>query len=762
MSESPRGFLNRGIVVAILAFTSAGLAAAATRPPAAVPLRPSALRFEPNVGQTDPQVHFVSGSGHGDVFLTSTEIVLSMRRAEPGPGTGEAGKSAVVRIHILDANPNPRVVGVDPVPGETNYFIGNDPARWHTHVRSFARVRYIGVYPGVDLVAYGNEGNLEYDFEVAPRADPNQIAMSIEGADRVGIDASGDLLLRTALGEIRQKAPRIYQQDGGGRSEIAGGYRMRPNGEVAFQVASYDVRRHLVIDPQIVYSTYFGGTSETDIHAVAVDANGSAYVAGDTYAHDFPTKNPLQPANGHSQSLSAIITKLAPDGASLVYSTYLGGSGDFTLDVAVGIAVDAAGSAYVTGTTGSSDFPTKNAIPGVAGRGTDVFVTKLSADGSSLVYSSVLGGSDFDEPRGIVLDDSNAAYVFGDTRSTDFPTVNPTQQASGGGGFSDGFWLVISPDGSHLLFSTYMGGNNSDDIRSLSVPSQSTDVYLSGVTQSSDFAGNDGSLRGFLALAQRPTSGALGLQSTSGGSILFLIPQQVLVGGSEDPSLIVPRICNVFSCFWSLSPKDVHPVPSLAETTDVEVYFSGGCIVPPGDTSCSGNASILYVDSQTLATKKVIQITDPIPAPSVAFLDSAGFLYVAGGGNIAPSFPIVDSVKDGVGGRDDVFLTVFEPAAGAIVFSTAIGGSGSDDANGIALDGSGNLYLAGQTQSPDFPTKNALQPTAPAPNGASIGDGNSFIVKISSGAVQTVPREPVEPARPGASSTHTLPPRPAD
>ena len=218
-----------------------------------------------------------------------------------------------------------------------------------------------------------------------------------------------------------------------------------------------------------------------------VDSTGAIYVAGDTYAHDFPTKNPVQSANLHDQSLSAIVTKFSPDGASLVYSTYLGGSDTFAIDVAVGIALDSTGAAYVTGTAGSSDFPTKNSIPGV---GNGIFVTKLSADGSSLVYSSVLGGSGFDNPRGIVLDSSNDAYIFGDTQSTDFPTVNPTQAASGGDGYKDGFWSVISADGSQLLFSTYVGGNNDDDVRQLGVFPQTGDVWITGHTQSSDFANN--------------------------------------------------------------------------------------------------------------------------------------------------------------------------------------------------------------------------------------------------------------------------------
>lgn len=748
-----------------LAIAAAGLAFASPDPPASaaparaevVPHRPPELRFEPNVGQTDSQVRFLSSSRGGDVFLTPGEIVLSVRRG---------GESAAVRLHILDANPNPRVVGVDPLPGETNYLLGNDPKKWHSHVPAFARVKYAGVYPGIDLVAYGNEGNLEYDFQVAAGADPRRIAMSVEGADRVGVDLAGDLVMHTSIGEVRQYAPRIYQRDDNGTHEIAGGYVVRSSETVAFKLAAYDATRPLVIDPQLVYSTYFGGSSETDIHAIAVDPGGSVFVAGDTFAHDFPTKNPLQSANRHAQSLSATVTKLGPDGASLVYSTYLGGSDTNAIDAAVGIAIDAAGSAYITGTTTSSDFPTKNPISGVAGARGDIFVAKLSPDGSSLTFSTRLGGNASSEPKGIQLDDSGTVYLFGKTSATDFPTVNPTQPAPGGNGFRDGFWSVISADGSKLLFSTYMGGNNEDDIRSLAVLQHSTDVYLSGVTQSNDFAGNDGSLRGFTAVARRATSSANAPQGIPGDTVRYdepvvVTPPQQGFGGSEDPFLFLPFPCRIF-CAWVRKPESAPPVPAQAETTDVEAYFSGGCVVSPGDTSCSANASIVFLDPQTLAVKKVIPITDPIPSPSVAFLDSGGFLYIAGGGPIASSFPIVDSAREGVGGRDDAFVTVFAPTTGQVVFSTAIGGSGQDDANGMAFDSHGNIYIAGQTQSGDFPTKNAFQPTAPAPNGASIGDGNSFIAKIPNGGFQPSTREPVEPARHPQDPTQDLPPRPAD
>jgi hypothetical protein len=305
------------------------------------------LRFELNVGQTDRQARFIASTPSGDTFLTPSEMVLRVREASSGPAKkpdtpSQKSKqvravtaSAVVRLRTVHANPNARITGLDPLPGRTNYFIGNNPKEWHTNVPSFAKVKYENIYPGMDLIYYGNEGNLEYDFNVAPGADPSRIALSVEGAEGVKLDEAGNLVLHTAVGEISQHAPRIYQEVNGTRQEIAGGYRLLepaaiqdPNSKihnqlVGFALRDYDASKPLVIDPQLVYATYFGGTSETDISGIAVDSAGSVYVVGDTYSHDFPTQNPLQPMNNHSQNFSAIISKFSPDGQSLVYSTYL-------------------------------------------------------------------------------------------------------------------------------------------------------------------------------------------------------------------------------------------------------------------------------------------------------------------------------------------------------------------------------------------------------------------------------------------------------
>ncbi len=759
MSEHPRDSSHcRGIGLAILVFSCAGrLAAEARHLPNGVPLRPLALRFEPNVGQTDPQVRFLSGSGSGDVFLTPSEIVLSLR--QPEPRTGAVGKSAAVRLHILDANPNLRAVGLDPLPGRTNYFIGNDPKKWRTNVPAFARVRYTDVYPGIDLVAYGNDGTLEYDFEVSPGADPRQIAMSVEGADQVALDGGGDLVLRTALGEIRQRAPRIYQRDDTGTHEIAGGYVMRA-GTVAFTLAAYDAARPLVIDPQLAFATYFGGSAETDIHALAVDAAGAIYVAGDTYAHDFPTKNPLQSTNGHGQSLSAIVSKLSPDGGSLVYSTYLGGSGDLTLDAAVGIALDSTGAAYVTGNAGSSDFPTKNAIPGV---GNGIFVTKLSADGASLVYSSVLGGSAFDNPRGIVLDSSSNAYILRRHEIDRFP--DGPSHAGGVRWRRLQRWLLVRHQRRRIAAALLHVHGRQQRRRHSVVGGPSDRRRLRDRPDSVERFRGQRRFPDELSCALQAGRGRNGRRNTSarGGLPLCHFKRRVLGDPYSATSYIPVEI--VFYILYDLpDPEEIDLAehPQQAQASEIEVFVSSGCVPVPPSTTCTGNAAVVVADAETFAIKSVVNLPDTIPPITAAVKDAQGAIYAVGAAGRTSAPPLVAPTQSAKGGGDDGFVMVLAPVTRAIVFSTYLGGNDDDEPNGIALDPQGNIYVAGQTQSSDFPTKNAFQPTAPAPNGASIGDGNSFIAKISSGVVQPVAREPVDPVAPRQNPTHALPPRPQD
>jgi Beta-propeller repeat/Abnormal spindle-like microcephaly-assoc'd, ASPM-SPD-2-Hydin len=348
------------------------------------------LSFEENRGQTDARVKFLSrGSGY-TLFLPGDEAVFSLRGSKANGEASPAGRqlkptespttNGVLRMKLVRANPAAKVIGEEELAGNSNYFIGNDPKKWRTNVPEYSKVKYEGIYSGIDLVYYGNQRQLEYDFVVAPGADPHRIQFDVRGAKKINRDEHGDLVLQTSASEVRWVKPVVYQERNGTRQEIAAHYVIKDKNRVGFEVADYDLRRPLFIDP-LVYSTYLGGSGADLGYGIAVDSSGNAYVTGTTSSTNFPTMNPLQPANGGGQDV--FVSELNPTGSALVYSTYLGGSGG---DLGYGIAVDSSGNAYVTGTTSSTNFPTMNPLqPAKNGRGQDAFVTKIAQPSPTLM-----------------------------------------------------------------------------------------------------------------------------------------------------------------------------------------------------------------------------------------------------------------------------------------------------------------------------------------------------------------------------------------
>ena len=404
------------------------------------------LQFEANHGQVDAQVQFLARGTSYTLFLTPTESVMVLLQREAPAAKDPLGlpdptavpdampmKQSVVRMKLEGANPSPTIDGMELLPGIVNYFIGNNPEKWHTKIPTYAKVQYQQAYPGIDLAYYGNQGRLEYDFIVAPGADPNQIKLAFEGPSDIRVAEGEDLLLTTALGEVRMQKPVVYQlETDGHKTLIAGRYVVdahtmplqaarQVNYSVGFQLASYDRTKPVVIDPVLVYSTYLGGSSNDDGKGIAIDVAGQAYVTGSTGSANFPTANPIQATLAGG---AAFVTKLNAAGTTLLYSTYLGGSSS---DDGSGIAVDIFGQAYVTGSTKSTDFLTAAPLQATNAGGGDAFVTKLNAAGASLLYSTYLGGSSSDDGRGIAVDGTGEVYVTGNTRSANFPTANPFQ-----------------------------------------------------------------------------------------------------------------------------------------------------------------------------------------------------------------------------------------------------------------------------------------------------------------------------------------------
>jgi len=491
------------------------------------------LGFEANHGQTDAQVKFLSRTSEYTLFLTGNEAVLTLsghkaetkaahaqKHQKPMPAPKAGG---VLRMKLRNANPATRVTGVDELAGTSNYFIGNDPAKWRTNVPTYAKVKYEGIYSGIDLVYYGNQRQLEYDFIVAPGANPNRIAFDVRGAKRIRRTEHGELVFKVGEDEIRWHKPVVYQEKDGTRREIAAHYAITDTNSIAFEVAKYDASRPLYIDP-LIYSTYLGGSGQDAGYGIAVDNLGNAYVTGYTSSSNFPvTSGAFQ-----TTCCGAFVTKLNPTGTALVYSTYLdNGWGR-------GIAVDATGNAYVTGNAGGGFPVTPGAFQTVCG-GTceygNAFVTKLNPTGSVLVYSTYLGGSGVygDLGTGIAVDNSGNAYVTGQTSSTNFPVTPDAFQTTFGDGSTDAFVTKFNPQGSALVYSTYLGGSGNDYNPNIAVDS-SGNAYVTGTTQSTDFPVTPGAFQTTCGSARHCENAFVTKLNPTGSALVY----STYLGGSGD------------------------------------------------------------------------------------------------------------------------------------------------------------------------------------------------------------------------------------
>ncbi len=679
------------------------------------------LSFEANRGQTDRRVKFLSRTSGYSLFLTGDEAVFALSGSKadtkktktkiagsdlalpPGMAAPKAG--GVLRMNLLHANAAAKVTGEDELPGTSNYFIGNEPAKWRTNVPTYAKVKYEGIYSGIDLVYYGTQRQLEYDFIVAPGADPRRIAFDVRGAKRVSWDEHGDLVLKMEVGEgeIRLPKPVVYQKkENGARQQIAARYAITGTNRVGFEVADYDASRPLYIDP-LVYSTYLGGSSTDLGYGIAVDSAGNAYVTGYTYSADFPTKDPLHAA--YSGAADVFVSKLNAAGA-LVYSTYLGGAAN---DYGSAIVVDSAGNAYVTGSTNSVGFPTVNALQPTNAGGFDAFVSKISPTGSALVYSTYLGGSGIDQGYGIAVDSAGNAYVTGITNSTDFPTENPLQPANAGG--YDAFVFKISPTGSALVFSTYLGGGGLDEGTGIAVDNAGN-AYIIGSTSSTNFPTMNA-----LQPANGGPNAAFVTKLNSGGTALVY---STYLGGSGYDSgggIAVDGAGNTYVAGQTSSadfPTKNPLQPAYAGSGDAFVtkLNSGGtALVYSTYLGGSGND---YSRSITV--------------------DNSGNAYVTGltcSTDFPTKNPVQAKYRGGTGQNcGDAFVSELNPAGSALFYSTYLGGRGIDQGSAIAADSAGNAYVTGYTDSTSFPTRNPLQ-------AAYGGNYDAFVAKIDTRVVTT-------------------------
>ena len=679
----------------------------------------SRVAFEANHGQTDERVKFLARVGTYTLFLTPTQAVMVAR------DRGE--ERATVRMSLVGANGASDVVGVDQLPGRVNYFKRDARPTRVTDVPMYAAVKYVGVYPGVDLVYYARQGQVEYDFVLAPGADPNVITLAFEGADRLEVDAQNDLIVHTAAGELRQLRPAIYQEVDGVRRQVPGTYVLRGPREVGIEVGTYDPSHALVIDPVLVYATYLGGSNDDGASRIAVDAGGNAYVVGTTASLDFPTTPGTDRTLGGDQD--AFVAKFSPSGA-LLYATYLGGPCD---DAGLGIAIDGAGNAYVTGRT--NGLCTSNLPSGV-------LVAKLNSTGG-LIYSFTFGGSLADTSRGhaIAVDAGGNAYVTGTAQAStrDFPTTPNAYRTTDCNGFlADGFVAKVNPSGTGFVYSTFLCGTANDSPNAIAVDAAGN-AYVAGSTDSHDFPvvnafqpthnGGPAGTTGFVA--KLDSTGSNLVYSTYLGGTFGDVVNGIAVDGQGNAYVTGETTGGDFpTTAGVVQPKAPFPICFIEICADAFV------------------AKFSPTGSRIYSTFLAGGLNDSGGAIAV---DATGNVYVAGSTN-ALEFPIRDAFQTVNRGLDDAFIVKLNPDATRILFSSYLGGGkrpnstaiteGSDSAHGIAIDSAGNVYVAGYTTSLNFPTTaGAFQPN---PGGGTCfltfePCGDAFVAKITAGGPGVVP-----------------------
>jgi hypothetical protein len=729
------------------------------------------LGFEPNEGQADTATKFLA---HGDGYSLSlrpngARFVLrasaqAPRQAELPSAHGSAlapdkagrlrAEAVAFEMELLGANAQPRIAATGQLPGTVNYLLGNDPAHWRAQIPTYARVEYRSVYPGIDMVYYGTQARLEYDFVIGPGANPQSIRLKYPGADGLRLARNGDLLFSVAEHETRQLAPVIYQEKmAGARTSVRGNYVLFAHNEVGFRVSGYDHQLPLIVDPALIYSTFLGGTGADSANALAIDTAGNTYIAGSTSSTDFPTTagalQPNDPTPASNPLVShAFVSKLNPAGTALVYSTYLGGTtaGAFfpvPQEFVTAIAIDPSGNVFLGGQTAATDFPTtpgslQPTIPG-CGPGPlflnscDGFVAELNSAGSALVYSTYLGGSAEEGISGLARDPNGAIYVTGTTLSTDFPTTPGALKTTftPGGRFPlfNGFVTKIDPSQSGragLVYSTYLGG--SDARGSTIAVDPMGEAFVTGAATSADFPVTPGAFHStgnstFYVAKLNAAGSALVYAATIGGQNTFLssvfnVSNAIAIDGSGSAYIVGTTDTSDFP----VTPGAFQAsIPGGGSAFATKLNPSGGALVY---STFLGGTVPRGVNFDQFDTANAITVDAALNAYVTGstrandFPTSAVTLEPACGRN---GSCLIDTVN----GHDvgNAFVTELNPAGSGLVFSTFLGGSVNDQGRAIAVDGFGNVFVAGSTTSCDFTTTpGAFQTSATACDRAFVSE----------------------------------------
>ena len=703
------------------------VASTASATPSPHPFGNLPLSFEENEGQTDARVRFLARGPGYRLFLTPTQAVLS--RGEPGrlagggkpPDSGKQARNAAVSVHLAGANSRAVVSGEEKQPGKSNYFLGNDPSKWRTDVPQYARVRYHDIYPGIDLVYYGNQQQLEFDVQVAPGADPTQVRLALNGIRRLDLSPSGDLIASVRGGCLTLHKPVIYQTDAtGARSAVDGRYVLHGR-QVAIDVGHYDPTRSLIVDPTLVYSTFIGGTTAAKDNAgspsdqatgIAVDADGNVYVAGFAGSTNFPTDDPIQTSG------DSFIAKLNPSGTALVYATYFGGTQPGSNVVPLcsepqcigGIALDATGNLYIAGWSGPG-FPTVNQIAGACDANCQsqggAFIAKLNPGGSALVYSSLIGDA---SGNAIAVDGAGNAYMVGAVggygaggSSADFPQVNPLQSTcpiGSGAGDTTAYLLKVNATGSALVYSTCIGGSVSQQASGVAVDS-SGNVYVAGNTSSPDFPVVNQISGTCVGTCGKGSADAVFVSKINPAGTAFVY--STLVGGSgsntaagtidqDGPSyggsLALDTQNNVYVTGTTTTPASSSAANNFPTTAGA---YQTAASCPAGNAGCA-NGFLFKINAAGTALVYSTYLgsnSGAAPEPGGVAVDASGNAALVG---TLAGMPLVNPVTSTTATSPIVpNIAVIDPTGAVLKFSTPF----YETASAVAFDSQGNVYLAG-------------------------------------------------------------------
>jgi hypothetical protein len=662
--------------------------------------------FIPNRGQMDPRVQFSSAARGAHFWFTREEAVFSLLKN---------GARADLRLHFIDAAETMSMKGADPLAGKINYFIGSDRSRWLADVPTYGELVYSGLWPGIDLVFRDQDGALKYEFHVAPGADVTKIQMQYRGAEGVARGSRGELVISTPLGAITDEPPVSYQIRNGKRADVATTYVVGDDGRYGFRLGAFDSREPLIIDPGLAYSTFVGGSGTESAGSIAVDAAGNAYVAGQTDSPDFPFSGGV----GSTTGRSVFVTKLNPAGTALVYSTYLGGSaGEFAMD----IAVDATGSVFVAGATGSADFPTTaNAYDSTYNGGPaqgdpdfadgDAFLARLNPAGNGLLYSSYIGGTDWETPTGMGLDGSGNVYIAGVLASVDFPITAGAFQTAITSPFPHSFLTKITAAGT-IGYSTYLND-------------------FSATAMDADTAGN-----AYLAGGAHPsfpvTAGAFA--TTMKGNSDIAVAKMNGGGNELVYSTFLPGSIKV--CPECIGFQEERDTPRALNVDSAGNAFVSGSVTAPDfpltagayNTVRTGRANSFVTKINSTGSGLVYSTLLGRELVQDMAIDASGRVFLTG--LASTGFVVTPGAFDATADGQDAFVTVLNNAGTALEYSTFLGGTDGplpqgDIGFGIATDASNDVYVSGSTNSTTFPITTGAYDTAY--NGGTL-DG--FVTKL--------------------------------